>query len=155
MKSQNKYPRNAACPCGTGKKYKKCCINAAYGFHLQDNGAVTKSVPLNDGAMEAFEMQRQAFIEKFGREPEGDDPIFFDPDQDTPQPMSMAMMDEMQDMMVEVMMKSGIRPEIIYAYKRTGFLLTEENYHLATPEDLAEWESAIDEFEVMKGAKRA
>ena len=23
----NKYGRNEPCPCGSGKKYKKCCIN--------------------------------------------------------------------------------------------------------------------------------
>jgi len=23
----NKIPRNSSCPCGSGKKYKRCCIN--------------------------------------------------------------------------------------------------------------------------------
>jgi hypothetical protein len=30
--------------------------------------------------------QRAAFVEKFGREPGPNDPVFFDPDADTPQP---------------------------------------------------------------------
>ena len=27
MRSADKTGRNDACPCGSGKKYKKCCIN--------------------------------------------------------------------------------------------------------------------------------
>ncbi len=34
--------------------------------------------------------QRQAFINKFGREPGEDDPVFFDPDADTSQPLTKA-----------------------------------------------------------------
>jgi hypothetical protein len=34
--------------------------------------------------VEAMREQREAFIKKFGREPRPDDPIFFDPDADTP-----------------------------------------------------------------------
>jgi hypothetical protein len=33
---------------------------------------------------EALLEQRKAFIEKFGREPGPDDPVFFDPDEDAP-----------------------------------------------------------------------
>jgi hypothetical protein len=31
--------------------------------------------------------QRKAFIEKFGREPGPDDPVFFDPDKNVPTPI--------------------------------------------------------------------
>jgi len=37
--------------------------------------------------LEVFEEQRQAFRRKFGRDPGPEDPIFFDPDSDTPQPV--------------------------------------------------------------------
>ena len=36
--------------------------------------------------VEAMREQRQAFIDNFGREPGPGDPVFFDPDADTPQP---------------------------------------------------------------------
>lgn len=36
----------------------------------------------------ALDENRQAFIEKFGREPRDDDPVFFDPDADEPVPIS-------------------------------------------------------------------
>lgn len=43
---------------------------------------------LSSEAREVFEQQMEAFVEKFGREPGPNDPIFFDPESDTPQPLS-------------------------------------------------------------------
>ena len=38
-------------------------------------------------------------------------------------------------------------PHIAYAYlKLDGLLVTEGNMHLISPEDLAEWNAAIDKF---------
>ena len=37
--------------------------------------------------------QRKAFIEKFGREPGPEDPVFFDPDKDVPTPIDPARFD--------------------------------------------------------------
>ena len=48
-----------------------------------------REVPLTPDAHEALLQQREAFIEKFGREPGPDDPVFFDPDADTPQPLDL------------------------------------------------------------------
>ena len=45
----------------------------------------SKSIPLSPEAVVAFERQKERFIEKFGREPTGNDPVFFNPDCDTPQ----------------------------------------------------------------------
>jgi hypothetical protein len=44
-------------------------------------------IQLPPEVMEGFEAQRKLFIERFGREPGPDDPIFFDPTKDQPQPM--------------------------------------------------------------------
>jgi hypothetical protein len=38
-----------------------------------------RTIHLPPVVVEAFKRQRQAFREKFGREPGADDPIFFDP----------------------------------------------------------------------------
>jgi hypothetical protein len=37
--------------------------------------------------------QRKAFIEKFGREPDPDDPVFFDPSKDVPTPINPERLD--------------------------------------------------------------
>lgn len=41
----------------------------------------------------------------------------------------------------------GVDPAIIYAYEKTGRLITEENHHLLSDADLAEWNDAIEEHE--------
>jgi len=47
---------------------------------------------------------------------------------------------------VAAMREAGTRPEIIYAYERTGFLLNEQGYKNLSPGDRAEYDAAIDEF---------
>ncbi len=43
---------------------------------------------LNRQAYESLKKQHKMFVEKFGREPGPDDPIFFDPDYDVPTPLT-------------------------------------------------------------------
>ena len=49
--------------------------------------------------------------------------------------------------MVEDMKAAGIDPAIIYAYEKTGRLVTEDNQQLLSDADLDEWDAAIDEYE--------
>ena len=50
-------------------------------------------VPMTPLVHQALLEQRNAFIEKFGREPGPDDPVFFDPDKDVPTPIDPARFD--------------------------------------------------------------
>jgi len=139
----NKYPRNLPCPCGSGKKYKKCCINKDFDYAIDNSGSTVKEVGLSDKAVGLLKAQQQAFIDKFGREPEENEPIFFDPDCDEPTPLSEQ---KIEDEMVDMLRETGMRPQFIYAYKKTGFLLTAENESLVSEQDVAEWDAAIDEY---------
>jgi hypothetical protein len=109
-----------------------------------------RTVKLDPESMDMMQQQLQAFREKFGREPGPDDPIFFDPDADTPQPFRL---EKFLEESTEAVVAAGIRPEIIYAHRKTGGLIvTEENQEKLSAEDIAEWEAAIDEyFEKTKG----
>ena len=49
-------------------------------------------VPMTPRVHDALLDQRKAFVEKFGREPGANDPVFFDPDKDVPTPMDPARM---------------------------------------------------------------
>jgi hypothetical protein len=49
--------------------------------------------------------------------------------------------------MVETMKLAGIDPAKIYAFEKTGRLVTEDNQDVLTEKDLIEWETAIDEYE--------
>src|SRR5262249_60068556 len=86
---------------------------------------------------EALEQLRQAFVAKHGREPGPDDLLF----PDMPHP------EHLEAMMVEDMRAAGLDPAFIYAFEKTGLLVTEQNQHLIPDEDLAEWDAAIEEYE--------
>jgi hypothetical protein len=86
------------------------------------------------------------FVKKFGREPGPDDPLFFDPDADTPMPLPAT---KLRAQMVITMIRAGTPEHLIYAYLRTGLLLTTKTYRKAPPEIRAEWDFAIEEYDRM------
>jgi hypothetical protein len=43
--------------------------------------------------------------------------------------------------------KEGIDPAFIYAFKRTGTIVTESNKHRLTEKQLRQWNEAIDEYQ--------
>jgi hypothetical protein len=135
--SRKRISRNDPCPCGSGKKYKKCCYGKDFDFEEDEEGNLFKSVPISDEMAELLQEQRQKFIEKHGREPGPDDKVFFD----MPHP------EHVEHMMVEDMKKAGINPAIIYAFEKTGRLVTEDNQNLLSDADLDEWQAAIEEYE--------
>jgi hypothetical protein len=141
-----KYPRNLPCPCGSGKKYKKCCIHKDFEFALDNTGETDKMIPMTEQTEGVIDRQRELFIEKFGRPPEPHEPIFFDPTADTPQKIGQDTQKKMEQATLDIMHKTGMRPELIYAYKKTGRMVTQENSKLLTDIELKEWDDAIDEY---------
>jgi integrase len=103
----------------------------------------SRHIPLSPEALEAIERQLEAFRRKFGRDPNDNDPILFDPDADDPVPLSD---DKYERMMIEAMAEVGISQAMIFAFKRTGRIVTERNKHLLTPEELREWNDAVGEY---------
>ncbi len=43
-----KVPRNAPCPCGSGTKYKHCCLNKGFEWLVDDDDSLLKSMPVSD-----------------------------------------------------------------------------------------------------------
>jgi hypothetical protein len=92
---------------------------------------------------EILEEQRQKFIDKHGREPGPGDPVFFD----------MPPLEHVEHAMVEGMKEAGLDPAFIYAFEKTGLLGDEQNMHLISDQDLAEWQDAIEEYQAKQGGK--
>src|SRR6266849_6810385 len=134
---RKKLSRNARCPCGSGKKYKHCCYSKIFDYEEDEDGTIFKSIPMSQEMVDLFEEQRQKFINKYGREPGPHDSVFFD----MPHP------EHVEHMTVQAMKEAGIDPAIIYAYEKTGRLVTDDNQHLLSEADLAEWDDAIEEYE--------
>ena len=53
---------------------------------------------------------------------------------------------EVSDVVSGLMAKIGIAPELIYAWEKCGFLVTDMNVDGYSDEDMAEWNAAIDEY---------
>ncbi|HYT95012.1 MAG TPA: SEC-C metal-binding domain-containing protein [Gemmataceae bacterium] len=142
---RKRISRNAPCPCGSGKKYKVCCYGKGFEWQQDEQGHVSRSLPLSDEMKTVLEQQKQKFIEKFGREPGPNDPIFFD----------APPVEQVEFQMVQAMKKAGLNPAFIYAFEKTGGLLvTEANQHLIPEKDLAAWDAAIREYEAKHGGSR-
>jgi integrase len=105
-----------------------------------------RTLRLGPEQMALLERQREQFRQKFGREPGPDDPIFFDPKADDPRPLDP---DWLVGTVAAAMEQAGIDPAKIHAYRRTGMLLTRDNYGQWSAEDLAEWQAALDEYEAL------
>ena len=102
-----------------------------------------KRIYLSAEGQQLIERQLEAFREKFGRYPGPDDPVFFDPNEDTPVPLSD---EEYERAVVAGMPQAGLDPAVIYALKRTGRMVTDRNKHLLSKKDLRQWNDAIDEY---------
>ena len=139
---KRKVGANAPCPCGSGRKYKKCCIDKGFDFLEDDEGGITKAIPLSPEVRELLGMQLEKFREKFGRDPGPNEPIFFD----------APPTEHAEFHMVQAMQTAGIPPELIYAYEKTGLLVTGTNQHLIPEKDLEEWDAAIEEYFALKDA---
>ena len=91
----------------------------------------------------ALDAQVRRFEEKFGRPPGPDDPLFFDPDADQPQPVSLTGLETETVGMLEA---AGICSAWIYAYQNTGGLLPRPDGSFATARDQAEWDEVISRY---------
>lgn len=134
-----KYPRNALCPCGSGKKYKYCCIDKDFDWVI-NNGQISRATKIGPEMADLLEIQRQKFIDKYGREPGPNDPIFFDIPSEA----------ELEKATIEMLEKAGVSDEYIYAYKKTGRLVTEQNRNKLTDLELKEWDEAIAEYKELQ-----
>ena len=140
--ARKKLSAKAICPCGSGKRYKKCCWHKKFEWVQDDDGTIRKAIPIADQLKELLEEQREAFICEHGREPGPDDLLF----PDLPHP------EHLEHMMVEDMKKAGIDPALIHAFEETGMLVSDGNEDLFTDDDMDEWHEAIAEYEMKHGA---
>ncbi len=71
--------------------------------------------------------QREAFIQKFGREPGLTEPVFFDPNADDPQPLDA---DEVTAALLKACKQAGYEPDEFFS-------------HLGWTEDLKEYRQKV------------
>lgn len=86
---------------------------------------------------------RAAFVEKFGREPRPEDPIFFDPDAEEPTPVGADAAVDLFEEMLTAAEKAGLDPSHIHACREVGYMVTEMNQHLFSAEEVEAYLDAV------------
>jgi hypothetical protein len=91
--------------------------------------------------------QLKAFKAKFGRDPLPGEPLLFDRNKDVPTEIDL---EQAFANLADSMREAGMRPELIYAYEKTGLVLMEGKDY---PQDIKdEYQSAIAEYFKLKKA---
>jgi hypothetical protein len=132
----HKLSRNAPCPCGSGKKYKHCCLGKGFAWARDEQGHIGRNVPVSAEMAALLQQQQRKFRQHFGREAGPDDLLFFD----------APPLEHVEHQIVEAMKRAGIDPAVIHAFEQTGLLVTEDNQHLIPEQDLRAWYAAVAEY---------
>lgn len=129
--------RRELCPCGSGERYGNCCRSPLFSFIRFPNGKIVAQRPITDKAMDVIEEARVEFQKTFGRKPGKNDKLFsatyLDPDS------------EILQFMLRVSEQSG-KPQLAYAYQKTGLIITDKTYSKLSRRDKSEWNEAVDEY---------
>lgn len=129
---------------GEGTKKLNAALQIEKGDRVAAQEAAVESfIP---EVAEALSDLTRAFREKFGRDPGPGDPILFDPDADTPQPLSPQKISSIWDGVINALAAVGVPPELVYASRKTGMVISPMNLPFISPADLAAWERAIEEY---------
>src|SRR5436309_988832 len=102
---------------------------------------------LNQDAIFAVKELQRRLREEFGHDPDPDGPLAFDPDSDVAQPIAEA---KIRAMMGDVADAAGLAPDLAYAIRKTGLLVTDRNQDLLDEEQRAAWNEASAEYESRK-----
>ena len=133
------YPgRNDSCPCGSGKKYKRCCANKAFTFVKESEDTVTQVLPIEGGLREIIDNHRSSFLKHFEREPDDDDPLLLG--------KYLMSEDDIERETIDAMRRTNADPAHIYAYRRTGYLICDAYLDRFTGAAIQEWNAAVKEF---------
>jgi len=86
----------------------------------------------------------QVTKEKFGIQPEPEDPVYIDPNADTPQEFDIELY---ENELVTVLAKAGLDPATYYAFQKTGIFVTRHNWNELSPKAQEEWIAALSDHE--------
>lgn len=133
------------------KIIEKALETAGLTFVIVDGGKTSRTIPMDDTLKALIEPQLEAFKKKFGREPGPNDPIFFDPDADTPQMIPKEKQEKIWTEGLIHLESSGVLSSAeAHAASKVGYILSHPNAkRLAGPLQKKEWNKAVRESRKM------
>lgn len=138
-----KLGRNSPCPCGSGKKFKHCCLGKDFTFAAEDQDSYELTMPMTPELKRIQARADADFRRHFERDPGPGAPLLL--------AKYLFSEQDLERETVAAMTAAGIDPAIIYAYKKTGYLQSESHLHRYTGSAIAEWDEAISEFDANGG----
>lgn len=141
---KRKLPGNNYCPCGSQVKYKKCCQTKGIDYFLKRNGKIVREAPMTPERRAAFEAEKLRFQQEHGRRPTEEEESV----------MRYSEFEEIDSVIEKELIAMGASPETIYAYERTGILITRENEHQFPPDEIKRWAEAIQEYRLIEGLSK-
>jgi hypothetical protein len=107
--------------------------------------ANTYSVPTPRFIQDMLREQKVMFVEKFGRPPEADDPLFFDPDSDTPRPVWISEESYVSQLLELVGFIGQLTPAREYAIRRCGFVASTHSWRFLPEDKKRDWKASLFE----------
>jgi hypothetical protein len=108
-----------------------------------EQGQTCREVPLSAEAAALVAEQQRKFRQQVGREAGPEDLLFFD----------APPLEHVEHHLVEAMKKAGIDPAFIFAFEKTGRLVTHDNEHLLADKDLQEWKDAVAAYRASRPSR--
>lgn len=130
---------NDTCPCGSGKKYRKCCKKKEFKWVEDASGNLYRSIHLCEEVMEGLHRAEEEFIKIFGRKPAKEDPVFLE--------KYLISEFDLDQTLSDAMEAADIDPAIIYATQKTGLIVSSSNIRKLTDLELKQWNDAIAEYD--------
>ena len=125
--------RNAQCPCGSGKKFKKCCLPRQNESYQRDPQRLPKPRGVR-GSRANLIVADDVMVEVAAESP-------------TPPAGKNAT--------AMAMLRAKVSERIVWAYLETGFFITEANKLAHLPDRVAKWEQALVDYDNATPAERA
>jgi hypothetical protein len=130
--------KNETCPCGSNKRYGRCCKRQKIRFERNDDGEIFQVIPIHPELETHLLHLKGEFRRIFGRRQGKDDPVLAS--------QYLHDADEYWDHVIRIGKSAHIPEELLFASRRTDFFLAERNLHLVPEVRKQEWREAIDEY---------
>ena len=137
-KADKPLKSDAPCGCGSGLKYAGCCQVKGIRYFVSRKGTIVRRIPIHPKLKEAIGEGEKRFREIFGRKMGRGDILLFD--------HFLNGEEDRWQVIRRIGQEAEIREELIFAWRRSGFIVAEETRRMMPDIDYQEWENAIDEY---------
>lgn len=136
------YPANMACPCDSGLLYGQCCKQKHFRFEVDRRGRIRRRIEIHPRLKSTLEEAALEFTKILGRKPGPKDPVLFN--------HWLSGEEDFWQHARNIGGASNIPEQLIFAWRRSGFVVGEHSRQMMPENEYQEWKDAIDEYFLIK-----